>query len=104
MKPIYACSRCGKSIAVTPEDPVITASSLGAGLFHRKCASEVWAEKASKRPSLKPRRGSSKRSKPSEDRPRSNSCSCGEPIDSSTGATECRFCIDDRQRREEQEA
>lgn len=39
-----ACARCGRVIAGTAADPIIAASSLGAGYYHDACAREAWAE------------------------------------------------------------
>lgn len=38
------CSVCEKYILGTHEDPVISAPSLGRGLYHYDCAMLVWSE------------------------------------------------------------
>lgn len=99
-KPIYACARCGKTIGVTPDDPVITASSLGAGVFHRACATMEWDD----RKNAKSARGERVR-KERQVRavPPSRRCvSCGGPlVDVAVGVRECHSCVEERQAREE---
>jgi len=40
--PVHICSFCGRGIMGTVRDPVISARSLGPGLYHYGCSKKVW--------------------------------------------------------------
>jgi hypothetical protein len=43
------CAHCQKYIAGTVKDPVISAPSLGTGVYHYKCAVEIWKQQKSEK-------------------------------------------------------
>ena len=89
------CSRCGKYLNYSAENPCVSAGSLGPGVFHYECAKTEWAEIANGREAHKAE-VSAKRSAIMLARPRSCT-SCGEPV---VGSSECESCVIARQEAE----
>jgi len=47
---MHVCARCGRGIRATAVDPVVSAPSLGKGLYHAECAERQWRGSANTNP------------------------------------------------------